>query len=220
MPEGTNLLGVTSSFYTFFYTFSNLVVIITVCLLNVLTLNKTLNDNSEYMLLTGGVTRSKLLLGKILGIVLFNMCVYILVWAVNSIIVNVYGLGSLDKSIFINTMFYCCNSILVSLLALLLIVIFRSSTISLLPILCYIVYNLYFNNSVIMKGEVSTAFRIINGIFPIFSPKKVGQEDLMNVVSTYKVTNQLQVYHGMVFFVIYIISLVCICLAIYKRRDL
>lgn len=214
------LPNVLNSYYNYYFNFCNLIVIFTVVLVNIFSCNKILNDHSGYMYLTGGIKRYHIIIGQMFGIIVTNICVYILVWGINSICVGMFSLGKIDVDVFVNTMRGCANSILVSIFALLLMIVFKSISISFGPMLVYVGYNLYFNNTVIQRGEDTIVYKIINGIFPMYSIKKVAMSDVVYEIYTYKITNQLDVYFGFPYFIVYLFTLFFICVLVYDRVDL
>lgn len=214
------LPNVLNSYYNYYFNFCNLIVIFTAVLVNVFSCNKILNNHSGYMYLTGGIKRYHIIIGQICGIVVTNICVYMLVWGVNSICVGIFKLGNIDMGVFVNTMRGCANCTLVTIFALLVMIIFKSMSVSFSPVLAYVGYNLYFNNTVIKKGEETVIYKIINGIFPVYSIKKVAMSDVVYEIYTYKITNQLDVYFGLPYFVIYLLTLVFICVVVYDKVDL
>ena len=217
MKELPNVLN---SYYNYYFSFCNLVVIITAVLVNIISLNKVLNNNSEYMFLTGGIKRSHVIIGQICGIFLGNLCIYMLVWCINTVMVIIFELGSVDFGVFVNTLYGCLNSILVVLVSLLILILSKSVALSFSSIVAYIGYNLYFNNSIIYKGAENSISKVIHAIFPAFDIVKVSPEEIMEVIYTYKVTNQLEVYYGFPYFIIYVFTITFICIILYDRVDL
>lgn len=206
-----SLFAMVSSIFTFVIVFSI-----------ALNFNKNSNNSSDYMYLTGGVSRKSFFIAKILGVVAINALLFILLGVLSSVISVFFNISLFDWDIFLTIMIHGLNSTLLCLLSVFLVILSRSSLVGCLPIIAYYLYTVFYASARYSNDYAniinSVMYKISNALLPVFTYK---QFDITRVNEyTYLLNLNLEPHFGIVYFVGYFIILSTISVGIYSVKDL
>ena len=209
-----------SSFYIAFINFSNLMCASVIMIINVTTISSLLNNNSEYMFLTGGVKRSQYIIGKNIGMVVFCVLCFAIVWGVNTIAVFVFKIGSFDRDVLVAGIGLMSNCILISEMAFLFLLLYNSIAFGIVPLVFYLLYQLYFNASIMTTKGSGVVYQVINALFPIFRQNGVSSMKELEITQPYKLSTRMSSYYGKYYFIAFCFLLIGAMVLRYRKKDL
>ncbi|MFC3790071.1 hypothetical protein ACFOQM_15065 [Paenibacillus sp. GCM10012307] len=217
-----NAVSMTNRYYNSFFAMVSSIFTFVIVFSIALNFNKSSNNSSDYMYLTGGVSRKSFLTAKLLGVVVINALLFLLLAVLVSSISVFFNISFFEWNIFLTVITHGLNSTLLCLLAVFLVMLSRSSLVGCLPIIAYYLYNIFYSSARYSNDYInivdSGVYKISNALLPVFTYKPF---DITNANEyTYLFNLNLEPHFGIAYFVGYLIILSIISVYIYSSKDL